>query len=139
MIIKEHPNVSLISQLDTGSLAENADLFARDFVWHFFNPKLPKLQGDYVGVKGLRIFFEKLAMITGGTFRIEPLSITPIGDELVVTHVIDRMMFEGHPIELDAVVVWRIVNGLIAEAWDIPSVYTEQPQRVHAKRLQTAA
>jgi predicted SnoaL-like aldol condensation-catalyzing enzyme len=34
---------------------------------------------------------------------------------------------EGSSIEFDAVVVWRIVNGKVAEAWDIPAVNTIRP------------
>lgn len=121
---KEHPNVSLLSRLDISNLAESADLFAENFVWHFFNPSLPNVQGDYTGLNGLQDFFEKLAMVTNGSFEVEPIAITPIGDELVVTHVKDRMTWEDRPIEIDAVVVWRIVDNRIKEAWDIPSVYT---------------
>ena len=84
---KEHPNVSLLSRLDISNLAESADLFAENFVWHFFNPSLPNVQGDYTGLKGLQDFFEKLAMVTNSSFEVEPIAITPMGDELVVTHV----------------------------------------------------
>ena len=126
----QQSNVDLLSKLDIKKLTNSSDLFAETFVWHFFNAKLPEVQGDYVGLNGLQTFFEKLAAITNGSFAVEPLSITPMGDELVVTHVRDRMTLEGQAIELDAVVVWRIVDGCIAEAWDIPSIYTE--------RLQTA-
>ena len=121
---KEHPNVSLMKRLDPRNLAGAADLIADDFVWHFFNPRLPDIQGDYVGLTGFQAFFEKMNALTGGTFQIEPISITPVGDELVVVHVKDRMILEGRPIEIDAVVVWRIVDDHIAEAWDIPAVHT---------------
>ena len=121
---QEHPNVSLMKRLDPRNLAGAADLIADDFVWHFFNPRLPDMQGDYVGLTGLRTFFEKMKVMTDGTFQIEPISITPVGDELVVVHVKDRMILEGRPIEIDAVVVWRIVDDHIAEAWDIPAVHT---------------
>ncbi len=122
----EHPNVSILKRLDPRNLTESANLFAENFVWHFFNPELADVQGDYAGLKGLETFFEKLEVLTSGTFQVEPISITAIGDELVVTHVKDRMILENRAIELDAVVVWRIVNGFITEAWDIPSVYSEQ-------------
>jgi ketosteroid isomerase-like protein len=125
---EEHSNVSLLKRVDLGNIAGAADLFAEDFVWHFFNPRLPDVQGDYVGLAGLQAFFEKLGAVTGGTFQVEPISITPFGDELVVTHARDRMVFEGMPIEIDAVVVWRIVGDRITEAWDIPSVHTAHPQ-----------
>ncbi|PZD70310.1 hypothetical protein C1752_14307 [Acaryochloris thomasi RCC1774] len=127
-MLQEHPNVALLKQLDPKDLSRDPNLFAPNFVWHFFNPHLPEVQGDYVGLEGLQYFFETLEAITQGTFEVEPISITPIGDELLVTHVQDRMTLDGRFVALDAVVVWRIVDGCIAEAWDIPSVYTEHPQ-----------
>ena len=36
----------------------------------------------------------------------------------------DGLEFEGKSIAIDVVVVWRIVEGRIAEAWDIPSAFT---------------
>jgi len=52
------------------------------------------------------------------------ISVNAFGDELVVIHVRNSMSIEGQSIAIDAVVVWRIVNGKIAEAWDIPSAHT---------------
>ncbi len=125
---EEHPNVSLLKRLNLGDLDGSADLFAEDFVWRFFNPRLPDVQGDYAGLAGLRDFFEKLGAATGGTFAVEPISIAPFGDELVVTCVRDTMALGGMPLEIDAVVVWRIVGGRLAEAWDIPAVNTARPK-----------
>jgi len=125
---EEHPNIALLKRLDLGNLGASAGLFAEDFVLHFFNPRLPDLQGDHVGLAGLQAFFEKLGAVTGGTFNVEPVSITPFGDELLVAHVKDTMTFGGMSIEVDAIVVWRIVGGHIAEAWDIPAVNTPRPQ-----------
>lgn len=124
---EEHPNLSLLERLDLSDLAGCADLFARQFVWHYYNPLLPQIQGDYVGPGGLRTFFEKLGAMSGGTFQIEPISSTAIGDELVVAHTKNRMVVEGRPMKIDAVTVWRIVDGRIAEVWDIPSVHTATP------------
>lgn len=125
---EEHPNVSLLQRLDLRDLEGSADLFSEDFVWHFFNPQLPDVQGDYVGVAGLQNFFQKLGGSTGGTFTVHPVTITPYGDELVITCVRDTMTLGGTSIEVDAVVVWRIVDGRLAEAWDIPAVHTARPQ-----------
>ena len=58
-------------------------------------------------------------------------------NELVVVHVKDTMVLEGSPIEIDAVVVWRMVDGRIAEAWDIPAVHTlcdQEPEMLTARR-----
>ena len=126
---EEHPNISLLNRLDLRNLGEASDLFAEDFVWHYFNSQLPDLEGDYAGLGDLQAFFEKLGGATGGTFGVQQLiSITPYGDELVVTHVRNGLVFGGAPIEFDAVVVWRIVGDQIAEAWDIPAVNTVRPQ-----------
>ncbi len=120
----QHPNIEIMSRLDLRDLDACAQLFANDFVWHYFNPNLPEVEGDYFGIDGLKAFFGKISAKTNGTFRVEPVSIQPIGDELVVTHVRDGLEFEGKPIAIDVVVVWRIVEGQIAEAWDIPSAFT---------------
>ena len=122
-----HPNIALLSRFDPSNVAVTADLFADDFIWHFFNPRLPDLQGDYVGTDGLQDFFKKMAQMSEGTFKVNPVSTTAVGDELVVVHVKDTMVLDGRPMEIDAVVVWRIVDGEIAEAWDIPAVNTPSP------------
>ena len=119
----KHPNVALIERLDLHDIAAAGDIFAEDVVFHYFNPRLPEIHGDYVGRTGIRNFFEKIGETTKGTFRVEPISLTPVGDELVVTHTQNSLTFEGQPITTDVVVVWRIVEGRIAEVWDIPSVY----------------
>ena len=122
-----HPNVTLLKRVGFGNLAGAADLFAENFVWHFFNPRLPDVEGDYVGLSGLQTFLEKLVVLTEGTFEVEPISVTAVGDELVVMHNKNRMTLQGMSIETDVVVVWRIVGGRFSEGWDIPSVYAVQP------------
>ena len=37
----EHPNLALLKRLDFNNLAGAAGLFAEEFVWHYFNPRLP--------------------------------------------------------------------------------------------------
>ena len=64
-MIQEHPNVVLMRQLDPSNLASSEDLFADDVVWHYFNPNLPDLQGDYVGLDGIRSFFEAIGQKSG--------------------------------------------------------------------------
>ena len=118
-MVAEHPNVALLGQLDRRNIAASAHLFAEDAVFHYFNPNLPELQGDYVGPKGVRSFFETLAEKSRGTFRIEPVSATPVGEELVVVQSRNSLTFEGRTVTLDVVVVWRIVGDQIVEVWDI--------------------
>lgn len=118
-----HQNISLLMKFDIQNLDACANIFADNFVWHYFNPKLPDLEGDYRGVEGLKSFFTKLDEITNSSFQSNVVDARAVGDELVVTQVHDRLTVEGGTIESEAVVVWRIVDGKIAEAWDIPSVY----------------
>lgn len=113
---KEHPNISILKKLDPCNLAESANLFAEDFIWHCFNPKLSYIHGDYTGLKGFQGFLKQLETLTSRTFQIEPVSITTIGDELVVTYVKDKMTLENRAIEPDAVIIWRIANDRIIEA-----------------------
>lgn len=121
---QEHPNVELMKKLDIRNLAGCADLFAPDFIWHYINPNLSDIEGDYVGWAGLQSFFAKIDAKTGDSFKVLPVSINAFGDELVVTHVRNSMILDGQPVAVDAIVVWRIVSGSIAEAWDIPSAHT---------------
>lgn len=121
---EDHANVALLKRLDLRNLAASAKLFAPDFVWHYVNPNLPDLEGDYVGVDGLRTFFDRIGAKTGGSFKVEPVSATAFGDELLVAHVRNSLCLQDRTIAIHAIVVWRVVNGRLAEAWDIPSAYT---------------
>ncbi|MEO1523061.1 MAG: nuclear transport factor 2 family protein [Cyanobacteria bacterium J06633_2] len=121
---EEHPNIHILQKFDPRNVAGSADVLAEGIVWHFFNPRLPDMQGDYVGLPGLQAFFEKIGELTDGTFEVNPISATAIGDELVVAHTKNTMTLGTERIETDVVIVWRIVDGRIAEVWDIPSVHT---------------
>ena len=118
------PNVALLSRFDPANVAGTAGVLSEDFVWHFFNPRLTDIQGDHVGRDGLQEFFQKMHERTDGTFKVNPVSITAVGDELVVVQTKNTMVLEGQSIEVDAVVVWRILDGRIVEAWDIPAVHS---------------
>ncbi len=126
----EHPNVTLLKRVDPRNIAETVDVFAEDVIWHYYNPRLPGLHGDYVGHAGIQTFFEKLRLLAGSAFKINTVSVTAVGDELVVVHRKQLMNLEDHHIESDVVVVWRIVDERIAEVWDIPSVYSAHTSQV---------
>lgn len=121
---KEHPNIEVMKKFNPADIAASAAIIAEDAVFHFFNSQLPDVEGDYIGPKGFQAFFEKMGKRTKGTFNVNPVSIIPMGDEFVVAHVKDTMVLEDRQLEIDAVVVWRIVDGKIAEAWDIPGIHT---------------
>lgn len=121
---KTHPNIDVLQQFNPADIVSSVAVIAEDAVFHYFNPMLPDLHGDYEGKQGFIDFFKGLETITNGTFKVTPLSIVPMGDEFVVTHVQDSMILKRQELSVEAVVVWRIVDGKIKEAWDIPAVYT---------------
>lgn len=121
-----HPNIAVLQQFNPANISASIGIIAEDAIFHYFNPMLPDMQGDYLGKQGFMEFFGKIAGQTKGTFKVTPLSISPMGNELVVTHVKDNMTLNGRQLEIDAVVVWRILDGKIKEAWDIPAVYTAE-------------
>lgn len=124
----QHPNLDVIIEVGSvilsGFTASHEHLFADDFVFHYFNRRLPDVNGDYHGVEGMRRFFTRLGDRTEGTFHIEPVSLTPFGDELVAAHATITLTLEGTDLELDSLVVWRVFDGQVHEAWDIPATNT---------------
>ncbi len=119
-----HPNVALIQQFNPTELGNLTDILSPNVIWHYCNPRLPDVHGDYVGIGGIREFFEKIVRQSTGTFKVEPISATPVGDELVVVQTRNTMTLQDQAIAVDVVVVWRIVDGLITEVWDIPSLHS---------------
>ncbi|MCP3989455.1 MAG: nuclear transport factor 2 family protein [Actinomycetia bacterium] len=110
--------------ISSGFASSEEDLFADDFIFHFFNPRLPELAGDHHGYDGISSFFERLREGSDRDFHNEPHSLTPYGDELVVAYATNTVSFEGTVLDVDAIVVWRVFGGRIQEAWDIPAIDT---------------
>ncbi len=121
---ESHPNLAILQQFDPANIAGAADILAEDAVFHYFNPKLPDMQGEYVGLEGFQTFFEKIGKRSEGTFKVNPLFASAVGDELVFVHTNNTMILEDEQIETDVVVIFRIVDGKITDVWDIPSIYT---------------
>jgi len=119
IMTQEHPNILLMKQLDPSNIAAARDVVAEDVVWRYFNPNLPDMQDDYVGLDGIRSFFDAVAEKTGGTFEAQPISTTAVGDELVVVQTRNTLTLQDRSIAVDVVTVWRFVDGHIVEVWDI--------------------
>jgi predicted SnoaL-like aldol condensation-catalyzing enzyme len=131
----EHPNIKILERFNPAKPNTLAEVLAEDFVWHYINPELSELEGDYFGLSGLKDFFQKIAGRTSGSFKVNPISIIPMGDELVIVHVKDNLSLEGKPMELEAIVVWCIIDGQIKEAWDIPIVHTAKMIKTIKEKL----
>ncbi|MGI9644430.1 MAG: nuclear transport factor 2 family protein [Ilumatobacteraceae bacterium] len=115
--------------IHTGFATADEGVFADDFVFHYVDPHLSHIEGDHHGYNGFRRFFEQLEKESDTGFHNEPHSLTPYGDELVVAYATNTLSFTGNKIDVDAIVVWRIVDGCISEAWDIPAINTVRPHR----------
>ena len=111
----EHSNIAVLQQFNPANISASSGIIAEDAICHYFNPKLPDMQGDYLGRQGFMEFFGKIAGQTKGTFKVNPLSMTTMGNELVVTHVKDNITLNGQKLEIDAVVVWR------GRVWQLPA------------------
>jgi Pyridoxamine 5'-phosphate oxidase len=107
--------------LDSGFEAET-DVIAEDFVWHYVNPHLPDLTGEYEGIKGLRSWFENLQTISGSTFSSTSLETLAIGQEFVTERLQLVLSLGDVQIETDSIIVLKVAGGQIHEGWDIPSV-----------------
>ena len=97
-------------------------ILLQDFEWHYLNKELPRINKTYAEAGGYQQFFVDLADLTIGSFAVSIELLTPIGSELVVAHAKPTMTMDGATFQTDAVVVWCIVDGKLAEAWDIPGV-----------------
>ena len=117
----------------TGFANADEEMFAHDFVFHFVSPLLAELDGDHHGYDSFRSLFERLRRESDTGFHNEPHSLTPYGDELVVAYATNTVSFGGTALDVDAIVVWRIVDGRISEAWDIPAINTVRPHRSRAE------
>jgi uncharacterized protein len=128
-----HPNEALVQDVGaaviSGNLTAAAHAMADDIVWHYFNPRLPDLAGEYQGAKEIQSLFEKLADKSDGTFTIEPVFLKAVGGELVVSHVRPKLVLGRQPVETDAVVIWRVQHGRIAEVWDIPALGSDKENK----------
>ena len=129
----QQANLDLVTRagtlIRTGFADPDEELFARDFVFHYVNPRLAELNGDHHGYDGFRRSFERLHQGSDTGFHNQPHSLTPYGDEIVVAYATNTVSFGGRELDVDAIVVWRIVDGRISEAWDIPAINTVRPHR----------
>ncbi|MEP1095889.1 MAG: nuclear transport factor 2 family protein [Cyclobacteriaceae bacterium] len=121
-----HPNLAVLQQFDPTNIAGAADILTEDAVFHYYNPKLPDMQGDYVGLEGFKAFFEEIGKRSKGTFKVNPVFASAVGDELVFVHSMNTLILEDQQTEIDVVVIFRVVEGKITEVWDIPSAYTDK-------------
>ncbi len=84
-----------VALIHTGFANADQEVFARDFVFYFFNPQLEELRGDYPGYDGSSSLFERLRQGSDSGFHKEPHSLTPYGHELGIAHATNAVSFGG--------------------------------------------
>ncbi|WP_084532526.1 hypothetical protein [Arenibacter palladensis] len=120
---KTHPNIKLLQELNLKDRTSMERKFSKSIIWRFFNPVIPEISGDYKGIDGILKLFQKLEIISFGSFKYESKKHIPIGDELIISHVNSKLQINGTHVGFDTVLVCRIINNKITEIWNIPSVY----------------
>ena len=77
--------------------------------------------------------------LSEGTFQVEPISLTPFGDELVAAFATVRLTAAGADLVIDSLLVWRVFGDQVHEAWDIPSVNTARTPNARGAEQTSAA
>ena len=124
----QQQNMDVVAQIGAsirdGFADSDSELFADGAVFHFFNAQLPHLAGDHTGFDSIRRLFKRLNEESETGFVSQPHSLSAYGDELVVASATHTLTFGGSTLEVDAVVVWRVLDGRVHEVWDIPAINT---------------
>jgi uncharacterized protein len=115
----EHPNVARMREgygaFGKGDLEALRELMTEDVVWHV--PGRSPLAGDYAGIDTVFAFFGQVFELTGGSFRVEPLTLLA-DDEYGSAPV--RITAHRGDRHLDVLNVQtsRMRDGRVAEFWD---------------------
>jgi len=113
-----HPNEELVRRgyqaFATGDMATLNELFADDIVWHA--PGRSQLAGTYRGKEEVFATFQKVAELTGGTFKLDIHAVLADDEHAVV---LARAMGEreGKTLNDNSVQVFHIKDGKVTEQW----------------------
>src|SRR2546425_12292592 len=118
----EHPNAALVERLyaafDAGDAESLKKLIAEDAVWHV--PGSTEISGDHRGHEAIFAYFQKLAELSGGTFRaglVDVLASDMHGAALAAPigggggRVLEQTYLLFLRIENDRIVEARLFNG----------------------------
>jgi ketosteroid isomerase-like protein len=113
-----HPNEELVRRgyqaFATGDVATLNELFADDIVWHA--PGRNLLAGTYRGKEEVFATFQKVAELTGGTFKLDIHGVLA-DDEHAVVLARATGEREGKTLDDNSVQVFHIKDGKVTEQW----------------------
>lgn len=114
-----HPNIELMRRysaaLSAGKAADALPFYAEDLVLHV--PGRSPHAGTFHGQEAVLAYYTRIFRDTDGQFQ--PLGVDDIlaSDSHAACLVRWRVERDGRTLEIDRVVIYRIVDGLIAEIW----------------------
>jgi hypothetical protein len=102
-------------------LESDPDALDDNVVWHFMSPQ-PDLVMHFEGKEAVTTDWPRiLDDLSEGTFSKSGVDVWPVGEDLVVAHVeVDMTIGDVRHLG-SSVVVYRLVDGVITEGFDIPS------------------
>jgi ketosteroid isomerase-like protein len=113
-----HPNEDLIRRgyqaFTAGDLATLNELFADDVVWHA--PGRNQLAGTFRGKEEVFGTFQKVAELTGGTFKLDIHTVLA-DDEHAVALARATGQREGRALDDNIVQVFHVGDGKVTEQW----------------------
>ena len=116
-----HPNEDVLRRgyeaFSTGDMATLNELFSDDVVWHAPGHNL--LSGDFHGKEEVFATFQKVAELTGGSFKIDIHALLADDEHAVVlTHATGAR--EGKTLDDNTVQVFHVKDGKVTEQWLYP-------------------
>jgi ketosteroid isomerase-like protein len=103
-----------------GDIGTLKALFTSDAKWHALQAGV--LPGNYHGARAILGFFGQLAQETGGSIRVEPLTIAGTGDHVFVLNRIIGSR-KGKTIDTRGVLFFTVSDGFVTEVRDFTADY----------------
>ncbi len=114
-----HPNVELLQRysaaLQAGQAADALPFYAEDLVLHI--PGRSPHAGTFHGQDAVLAYYTRLFRDTNGSLEVLGVDDIIAGDDHAVTLVRWRLRRGDRTLDVDRVVVYRIVDSRIAEVW----------------------
>ena len=105
---------TFLDALARADLAAIGHLLARDAVWH--EPGTSPMAGDHEGKGRILRHLIDVGQLTGRTFKFEPREVAPTG-EFVVARGRAVGGGNGHHLDVQGCLIFRIAEGKVAEMW----------------------
>lgn len=98
-----------------GDMEALAATFGADAVWH--QPGSNQLSGDHVGPAAIVAHLGRFMQLSGGTFALEPESVTESGDLVSMTVRFHARRDGQDDLDQHGVDVFRVAGDRIVEVW----------------------